>query len=195
MEIRPAIASTTFAPLSVRRESGLTIEKEDFMKALVAYYSESGNTEKLAKAIYDGINIPEKEIAPIGEANPKDHDVIFVGFPVQASSVPAKVEKFVKNVPEGKKLAFFVTHGSLRGGQLAISALYHAFSLALKVTVLGTFGCRGQVKPSLIDALLNNPEHKAWAVEAQSAIGHPDEADLVDGKEFAEWMIAKARNM
>jgi len=46
MEIRPAIASTTFAPLSVRRESGLTIEKEDLMKALVAYYSESGNTEK-----------------------------------------------------------------------------------------------------------------------------------------------------
>ena len=195
MEIRPATASTTFAPSSVRRESGLTIEKEDFMKALVAYYSESGNTEKLAKAIYDGINIPEKEITPIGEANPRDPDVIFVGFPVQASSVPARVEKFIKNVPEGKKLAFFVTHGSLRGGQLAISALYHAFSLALKVSVLGTFGCRGQVKPDLIDALLKNPEHKAWAVEAQSAIGHPDESDLADGKEFAAWMIAKARNM
>ena len=165
------------------------------MKALVAYYSESGNTEKLAKAIYDGINLPGKEIAPIGEANVKDHDVIFVGFPVQASSVPAKVEKFIKRLSEGINLAFFVTHGSLRGGQLAISALYHAFSMALKVTVLGTFGCRGQVKPILIDALLNNPEHKAWAVEAQSAAGHPDEADLADGKEFAGWMIAKARNI
>ena len=165
------------------------------MKALVAYYSESGNTEKLAKAIYDGINIPEKEITPISEAKAKDCDVIFVGFPVQASSVPAKVEKFIKSVPEGKKLAFFVTHGSLRGGQLAISALYYAFSLALKVTVLGTYGCRGQVKPSLIDALLKNPEHKSWALEAQSAAGHPDKADLEDGKEFAGWMIAKARNM
>ena len=165
------------------------------MKALVAFYSESGNTEKLAKAIYDGINVPGKEIMPISEANAKDHDVIFIGFPVQASSVPAKVEKFIKNIPEGKKLAYFVTHGSLRGGQLAISALYYAFSLALKATVLGTFGCRGQVKLSLIDALLNNPEHKAWAVEAQSAIGHPDEADLADGKEFAEWMISKARNV
>ena len=195
MEIRLATASTTFAPLSVRRESGLTIEKEDFMKALVAYYSESGNTEKLARAIYDGINVPEKEIMPISEENAKDYDVIFVGFPVQASSVPAKVEKFVKNVPEGKKLAFFVTHGSLRGGQLAVSALYHAFSLALKVSVLGTFGCRGQVKPILIEALLKNPEHKAWAIEAQSATGHPDKADLADGKEFAGWMIAKARNV
>ncbi|MGD1972050.1 MAG: flavodoxin family protein [Desulfobacterales bacterium] len=52
------------------------------MKALVAYYSESGNTEKLAKAIFDGISIPEKEMVPIGEASVKDHDVIFVGFPV-----------------------------------------------------------------------------------------------------------------
>ncbi len=165
------------------------------MKSLVAYYSESGNTEKLAKAIYDGINVPDKEIMSISEANAKDYDVIFVGFPVQASSVPTKVEKFIKSVPEGKKLAFFVTHGSLRGGQLAISALYYAFSLALNSTVLGTFGCRGQVKPNLIDALLKNPEHKAWAMEAQSAAGHPDQADLEDGKEFAGWMIAKARNL
>ena len=165
------------------------------MKTLVAYYSESGNTEKLAKAIYDGIIVPEKKILPISDASAKDNDVIFVGFPVQASSVPAKVENFIKSVPEGKKLAFFITHGSLRGGQLAISALYHAFSLALRVSVLGTFGCRGQVKPGLIDALLKNPEHKAWVLEAQSAAGHPDKADLADGKEFANWMIAKARNL
>ena len=116
------------------------------MKALVVYYSESGNTEKLAKAIYDGINIPEKQIVPIDEANPNDRDVIFVGFPVHASSVPAKVEKFIKSVPEGKKVAFFITHGSLRGGQLAISALYYAFSLALKVTVLA---------PSAVEARSN----------------------------------------
>ena len=165
------------------------------MKALVAYYSESGNTEKLARAIYGGINAPEKEINPINDANAKDFDVIFVGFPVQASSVPTKVEEFIKSIPEGKRVAFFVTHGSLRGGQLAITALYHAFSLALKLTVLGTFGCRGQVKPDLIDALLKNPEHKAWAIEAQSAAAHPDDADLEDGKEFAGLMIAKASNV
>ena len=165
------------------------------MKALVAYYSESGNTEKLAKAIYEGMNVSDKEIVSISDANAKDYDVIFIGFPVQASSVPGKVEKFIKSIPEGKMLAFFVTHGSLRGGQLAISALYYAFSLALKMTVLGTFGCRGQVKPNLIEALSKKPEHKAWAMEAQSAVGHPDNADLEDGKDFADLMIAKARNM
>jgi hypothetical protein len=63
------------------------------------------------------------------------------------------------------------------------------------LTVLGTFGCRGQVKPDLIEALLINPEHKAWALEARSATGHPDDADLADGKGFAAWMISKARNL
>ena len=77
MGIRPVIASIIFARLSARLESGVFIEKENLMKALVAYYSESCNTEKLAKAIYDGINLPEKEIVPIGDADVKDHDVIF----------------------------------------------------------------------------------------------------------------------
>lgn len=163
------------------------------MKALVSYYSESGNTEKLAMAIYEGIKGIKKNISPIGETeNAADYDVIFVGFPVQASSVPGKAEKFIKSLPPGKMLALFVTHGSLRGGQLAVTALYHAMSLASKETVIGTFGCRGQVKPKLVEALMNKPEHKAWAIEAQSAVTHPDDADLEDGKEFAGLMIAKA---
>jgi hypothetical protein len=32
-------------------------------------------------------------------------------------------------------------------------------------------------------------------MEAQSAAGHPDDADLEDGKEFANLMIAKAHKM
>ena len=60
------------------------------MKSLVTYYSESSNSEKLAKAIYEGINENEKDLVPISETDPKDYEVIFIGFPVQASSVPRK---------------------------------------------------------------------------------------------------------
>ena len=66
------------------------------MKTLVTYYSESGNTEKLAKAIYEGLEATENEIAPISEEkNFGDYDVIFVGFPVHGSSVPLKAEKSI----------------------------------------------------------------------------------------------------
>jgi flavodoxin len=163
------------------------------MKALVTYYSETGNTKKLAQAIYDGLAI-EKEIKPVQETeHTEKYDIIFYGFPVQAHSVPAKAMNFINRLPEGQKIAFFSTHGSLRGGILPKQAFEHAVSLALKANVLGYFGCRGQVKAELLDMLMETPEHKTWANEAQSASGHPDEHDLADAKSFAAEIIAKIR--
>jgi flavodoxin len=165
------------------------------MRVLVTYYSETGNTEKLAKAIYEGVEKAEKEMAPISEVgNLEDYDLIFCGFPVQSSSVPKKVEPILKSIPEGKKLAIFATHGSLRGGQLATTAFEYAMSLAAKAKLIGTFGSRGKVKTSLIEALMKRPEHKAWAEEAQSAVTHPDGADLADGRDFGKKMAKKARS-
>ena len=164
------------------------------MKALVTFYSESGNTEKLARAIYEGIEEFEKDIIPIKDVKDiNEYDVIFCGFPVHASSVPGKAASFIKNVPEDKNLAFFATHGSLRGGQLAITGFHSALCLVPKANILGTFGCRGKVKQSVLDSLMKSPEHRGWVMEAQSAVGHPDEADLEDGREFARWMITKVR--
>jgi flavodoxin len=162
------------------------------MKALVTYYSQSGNTEKLAQAIYDAIDV-EKEIKPIQDVeNTAGYDIIFFGFPVQAHSVPVKAQGIFKLLTPGQKVAIFSTHGSLRGGQLAVTAMEHATSLASGAKVLGKFGCRGKVPLSLIEALMKQPEHKAWAQEAQSAASHPDEADLADGKDFVKQMMAKA---
>ena len=61
------------------------------MKVLVTYYSDTGNTEKVAQAIYEGIQKAEKEILPIQETgNVEEYDLILCGFPVHASSVPQK---------------------------------------------------------------------------------------------------------
>ena len=164
------------------------------MKVLVAYYSDTGNTQKVADAIYDAVGESEKEICLAKEAsNLSDYDLIFCGFPVQSMGLPAKMVDFVKGIPEGKKVAFFATHGSLRGGELAVTAFFAALSLSKNLKVMGTFGCRGVVKQAIIDALLKKAEHRGWALEAQSAMGHPDEADLEDAKAFAKTMVTKAR--
>jgi flavodoxin len=161
------------------------------MKALVTYFSETGNTEKLACAIYEAIHI-EKEIKPIKDVQDvKGYDIIFCGFPVHAHSVPGKALSLFKSLPEGQKIVFFSTHGSLRGGQLPKQAFEHAIGLASKAKVLGHFGCQGKVDSKLIDALMKQPEHKAWAEEALSAEGHPDQHDLADSKKFASEMITK----
>jgi flavodoxin len=162
------------------------------MKILVAYYSETNNTQKVAQAIYDGLENVEKQIAPISEAQALDgYDLVFAGFPVIASTVPGKMESFLKSIPQNTFVALFATHGSLRGGPLARTAFEYGTTLP-KGKVLGTFGCRGKVKRSVIDALLQKAEHKAWAEEAQSAATHPNEDDFADASKFAANMLVKA---
>ncbi|MBE0557190.1 MAG: flavodoxin, partial [Proteobacteria bacterium] len=85
------------------------------MKALVTYYSQTGNTEKIARAIFEAIHF-EKELLPIGDVKDlRGYDIIFAGFPVQAHSVPAAFHPFFKKLPAGQPIALFCTHGSLRG--------------------------------------------------------------------------------
>jgi hypothetical protein len=117
--------------------------------------------------------------------------MIFCGFPVQAHSVPAKAAALIAKIPQGQKVAFFSTHGSLRGGQLPAQAFEHALGLSAKLTVIGHFGCRGKVSEKIIEALLKSPQHEAWAQEARGALLHPDASDVADAKTFAAQMIAK----
>ena len=160
------------------------------MKILVTYFTQTGNTEKVARAIYGAIGA-QKEILPVDKVkDPGGYDIIICGFPVHAHSVPLPVEHFIKKTPSGKKIALFATHGSLRGGELATTSIEHAASLASKLKVLGTFGCRGKVDPKLIETLIKKPEHRAWAETAKSAAVHPDESDLADARHFAKRITA-----
>jgi flavodoxin I len=129
------------------------------MKALVTYYSQTGNTEKIARAIYETIHF-EKEILPIRDITTvQGYDIIFAGFPVQAHSVPAAFLPFFKKLPPGQPIAFFCTHGSQRGGHLPKQAIEHAIGLASHVKILGTFCVRGQVNPRVIDSLMNSVQN------------------------------------
>jgi flavodoxin len=159
------------------------------MKALVTYYSQTGNTEQIARAIYEALPV-DKELKPIQDLENADgYDIVFCGFPVQVHSVPGKAQPFIKSLGEGQKGAFFSTHGALRGGQLPKQAFENAIGLASKAKVIGHFGCRGKVDPRIIELLMKKQENQAWAEEAQSAAGHPDAADLSDAKEFALRML------
>lgn len=163
------------------------------MKALIAYYSDTGNTEKVARAISDAVDF-DKDIRKISDVlDWKGYDIIFIGFPVHAHSVPEKAATQIAKIPEGRKVVFFSTHGSLRGGILPKQAFEHALGLSAKLTVLGHFGCRGKVDEAIIEALKKNPQHQAWTEEAASAMGHPDENDLADARAFCAQILAKVK--
>ena len=161
------------------------------MKALVTYYTQTGNTAKIARAIYEAIHF-EKELLPIGDVKDlQGYDIIFAGFPVQAHSVPATFLPFFKKLPAGQQIALFCTHGSLRGGQLPKQAIEHAMGLASGARILGTFSVRGEVNPKILDSLMTSPQNHAWAQEALGASEHPNEADLADAKEFTKNILAR----
>jgi flavodoxin len=80
-------------------------------KILIAYFSQSGNTKKVAEAIAAKTG---GELADIATATPTadGFDVVFVGSPNWAATFPPQVTEFLtaQNLA-GKRLAVFVTHG------------------------------------------------------------------------------------
>ncbi len=166
------------------------------MKVLIAYQSDTGNTRKLARAIEEGLPAADTTSGRVDEVmNDDTYDLVFLGFPVRSHSVPPRAAKWLQDQPDGTRVALFATHGSFRGGELAVTAFYHAFGQANGARILGTFGCQGEVRESVIEMAAMNPIHRAWAGEARGAIGHPDEADLDDAQAFARQMLAKATAM
>ncbi len=159
-------------------------------KILVSYFSLTGNTKKVAEAIFDALE-EEKDLLPMEDVQEiGKYRLIFFGFPVHSHSVPFKAEDFLKKIPQGKKIALFSTHGSITGSHLSREALEHAVVLAAKADVLGTFSCRGKVSSEALEVLMKSPEHKLWAEMAASAHTHPDKEDLKDAIAFAKWVMS-----
>ena len=162
------------------------------VRALVTYFSRTGNTRKIAEAIH-GALAGNADILPmdkVGDISP--YGLVFIGFPVESHSVPYKVEEFLKGVPAGKKIALFSTHGALPGMKLSREALEYASILVSKARLLGTFSCRGKVAMEAREILSKSPEHEAWTDMAATASTHPDEHDAADARAFATWIATRS---
>jgi flavodoxin len=154
---------------------------------LVTYYSRSGNTETVARAICGAL--AGAEIRPFSQVGGLDgYDLVFVGFPVEMHSLPYPVELFLRRIPAGKTIALFSTHGSLQGHPLSREAIEYAVLLAGQAKIAGTFHCRGRLSEGARTALAKSPEHQEWAEMAVSAASHPDAADLEEARTFARRM-------
>lgn len=161
-------------------------------KTLVAYFSRTGNTKKVAETVY-GELAGDRTITTIDKAEALDaYDLIFVGFPVQSHSVPFPVETFLKSLPKGKRIALFCTHGAFPHHPIALEALEYAAILSGHCRLLGTFHCRGKLSLQALDALAKSPEHREWSEMAPSAASHPDAHDLAEAAVFARHMKARS---
>lgn len=163
------------------------------MKTLVTYMSQTGNTKKIAEAIYGEI-AGEKDIKDIGGLKNFDgYDLVFVGFPVLQANIPETVSKFVLENVAGKNIAFFMTHGSPEGSEAIKSWTGSCKDIATNGNLLGTFDCQGEIAQPLIDQLLKSdvPQMKAFGEMGPSTKGLPDESRVQKARVFAKEIQAK----
>ncbi len=166
------------------------------MKVLVAYISWTGNTRKVAEAIFSQIQV-ENEIKTISEVDDlKVYDLVFVGFPIHAfGQVPAEAQRFLEEYCAGKKIVLFVTHGAPEYSLLVPEWLAKCKLIAQNSKLLGIFNCTGQVAKEQIDAMLQSSDPKAQEIAKKVAVsskGQPDTMRLEQAKAFAKEMITKA---
>ncbi len=81
------------------------------MKTLVAYYSESGNTEKLAYALAAGLGTVPVRLETVDPSSLPRYDLICLGTPVQNGGPSRAMRDFIARMPtlQGKPCAAFCT--------------------------------------------------------------------------------------
>ena len=164
------------------------------MKVLVTYLSNSGNTEKLAKAIFDGVE-GEKMLRPMKEVDDTSgYDMLFVGFPVIAKGAPRRAKKFLSRHAQGKKVALFVTHGMPATMDMLVPMLDNCWTAAQGSQLVGRMDCQGKLAGWMASAfrLYPNAEVRRWVRAGGESIGegHPGSEDLARAKDFGHSLTA-----
>lgn len=161
------------------------------MKTLVVFMSQTGNTKKVAEAIFEEVQ-GEKELKELSEVSSLDgYDLIFVGFPMQAFGPAQAAKDFLANSCIGKKIALFTTHGVTLDFEELPGWLDNCREAASGANVIGLFDCQGEVAEFLLDAAAksDDPLMQKLAGAGATGKGQPDAVNLDRARAFARGML------
>ncbi len=167
------------------------------MKVLIAYHSDTGNTEKVAKAMKEGLDEEGQEVTLLHtkDCDPLSlgsYDLILLGSCIIGGGPGKSAQNIIRKVTElPPKIAFFYTHGSNRPYPKTFKRLDKKLEQS-NTKVLGTFECIGENTTWTEEEQLNMvpPEKREQAkIYMDSIKGRPNEEDLAKAKEFAKSLI------
>jgi len=109
-------------------------------KILVVYYSHTGNTEKIAKAIVEGAKTVQKVEADLKRHespwNLEGYDAILIGAPTYSHNIPNNIRKFLEEIAfqgvnlKGKIGAAFGSYGwSGEAPRMVLEVMEHKFEM------------------------------------------------------------------
>ncbi|MDY6916893.1 MAG: flavodoxin family protein [Chloroflexota bacterium] len=163
------------------------------MKVLVGYMSQTGNTKKVAEAIYSQIQA-DKEIKSLDEIKSLEgYDLAFIGFPVQGFGPAGNAKVFLEQHSAGKKLVLFVTHAVPEGYEELAGWLDKCKQAAAAGNVVGLFDCQGELSEAIAEVLKKSDDPKVvgFGNMRPGTMGQPDEARLERARAFAREVMAK----
>jgi flavodoxin len=162
------------------------------MRYAVLYESETGNTERLARQIYEAIDANDKDLVSLkaGGEIPQA-DFYFVGFPIHQKNCSMKIVDAFEEIEQGK-IAIFATCG-MKPTEKYKEKLEDALSIWLpdEGEYVGMFLCQGKTTErqkrvfyeanaqyrDKVQAMLDEGEH------------HPSEDDCEQAVSFARKMV------
>jgi flavodoxin len=163
------------------------------VRVLVAYISQTGNTKKVAEAIYGEIKA-EKEIKPIQDVDSlEEYDLAFIGFPIISFDSDKSAVEFLTKHSKGKKIALFITHGAPEKTPVLDEWFASAKKAASNGELLGLFNCRGELAAAVKEFMekSGSPNLERMA-RMDNSQGQPDEVRLERARAFAKNIMSKA---
>jgi flavodoxin I len=170
------------------------------MKVLVSYFSQSGNTEKIAKGIWEEASQSNeadlKKLEDVGAEGFAEYDFIFIGSPLHSANLAAPVKEILANIKAGssQKMAGFITHFSAAYPNQDMEGFTEPIQAACKeqnIEYKGCFDCQGALTESLHEPVKKKLElsDEQWAGMVKQMTGHPNEEDLAKAKAFAKEVL------
>jgi len=166
------------------------------MKVLVTYMSNTGNTKKVAEAIFKEIE-DEKEIVPIDKVDSiGGYDITFLGFPIKQMGPDKKTKKLLnKHCIDGRNVVLFITHAAPEENPDLLPMLDKFRKEASNATIVDMFDCQGELSKTVkrIMSIMPNADLRRWAKEDNS-LGQPDETRIERAQVFTRDVMKRYRD-
>ena len=168
------------------------------MKTQVLYMSRTGNTEKIAQAIFSAIPGKNKDIARFaGQTDYDMGDIYFIGFWTDRGSASVEVLDYLGSL-QGKKIALFGTCGM--GESIEY---YRKIEERIKEFIedvnqyLGCFLCQGKMPMQVREKYLkmrfrvNEGQIQNMLQNFDKALLHPDWKDMENAQRFVHRIYSR----
>lgn len=171
------------------------------MKVLVTYFSQSGNTKKIAKAIQEEAGVTnEAVLKKLEEITPEEvagYDFIFIGSPLHSGSITAPVKECLGalQATTGQKLAGFITHFAPAYPEQDMDGFTDPIKATCKekgIEYAGCFDCQGYLADAMhapVQKMMNLSD-EAWAGMVEQMTGRPNGEDVANAKGYARTVLA-----